>query len=315
MNKTDRLLAIVLELQRKKLVRAEDLADTFETSIRTIYRDIQALCEAGVPVIGAPGQGYSLMEGYFLPPVRFTAEEAVTLLLGTDFIEQRFDKDYGLRALSSRNKIEAVLPENVRHEAARIRQTMRLILPDKDTVSGKEKDYMKAIRHAILQRRKLKFDYLKNIPDSSGSRHSQRTAAPYGLVFVQSSWALIAWCELRQDIRHFRVSRMTDLSVLEENYEILPDFKLENYRPIDDRRLTVRILVHPDMADRVMESNNFYMEAAEEREDGLHMVLRVRRTEELLHWVLGWGSGIVVLEPESFRNQIRNEAENMLKRY
>lgn len=68
MNKTDRLLAILLELQRKDILRAEDLAAIFETSVRTIYRDIQALSESGVPIIGAPGIGYSLMEGYFLPP-------------------------------------------------------------------------------------------------------------------------------------------------------------------------------------------------------------------------------------------------------
>lgn len=78
MNKTERQLAITLELQRSKTLRAEDLASQFETSVRTIYRDIQALSEAGVPILGAPGQGYSLMEGYFLPPVRFTAEEAVS---------------------------------------------------------------------------------------------------------------------------------------------------------------------------------------------------------------------------------------------
>ncbi|MGZ9585864.1 helix-turn-helix transcriptional regulator [Paenibacillus marinisediminis] len=315
MNKTDRLLAIVLELQRKKLVRAEDLAATFETSVRTIYRDIQALCEAGVPVVGAPGQGYSLMEGYFLPPIRFTPEEAVTLLIGTDFIEQRFDVGYSMRALSSRNKIEAILPDNVRQEALRIRQTMRLISPSKETVPGTEKIYMEAIRSAILQRRKLNFQYLKSVPEGNGSRHSIRTIAPYGLVFVQSSWTLIAWCELRNEIRHFRLSRMTDLTVLEESFEVPSDFHLENYRPADDRHLIVRILVNPDIAGKVIESNNYYMEAAEEREDGLHVILRVRRPEEILHWVLSWGSNVVVLEPEYFRDHIQNEIDNMLKRY
>src|ERR1044072_6051147 len=93
-NKTDRLLAIVLELQARRAVRAEDLAALFETSVRTIYRDIQALSEAGVPIIGTTGQGYSLVEGYFLPPIRFTIEEAVTLLIGTEFIEQQFDEEY-----------------------------------------------------------------------------------------------------------------------------------------------------------------------------------------------------------------------------
>src|SRR5512135_433995 len=94
MNRTDRLLAIVLELQAKGNRRAQDLATTFETSVRTIYRDVQALSEAGVPVVSVPGQGYSLVEGYFLPPLRFSTDEATMLLLGSDFVAQNLDAEY-----------------------------------------------------------------------------------------------------------------------------------------------------------------------------------------------------------------------------
>ena len=90
MNRTDRLLAIVLELQGKGRQRAEDLAGTFETSKRTIYRDISALGQAGVPLISVPGRGYALMKGYFLPPLSFRADEATMLLLGSDFMAQNF---------------------------------------------------------------------------------------------------------------------------------------------------------------------------------------------------------------------------------
>src|SRR5262252_5341 len=149
MNRTDRLLAIVLELQRKGARRAEDLAATFETSKRTIYRDIrharltqrldvavdrafadlaatfetskrtiyrdiQALSESGVPVVAQPGVGYSLVEGYFLPPVSFSADEATMLLLGGDFVAQNFDAQYRAAAVSAGRKIEAVLSEKLR---------------------------------------------------------------------------------------------------------------------------------------------------------------------------------------------------------
>ena len=112
MNKTDRLLAIVLELQGKGRQRAEDLAATFETSKRTIYRDVLALCEAGVPIISIPGQGYSLMKGYFLPPLSFTTEEATMLLLGSDFMARNFDAQYRLAAESASRKIGSVLPRH-----------------------------------------------------------------------------------------------------------------------------------------------------------------------------------------------------------
>ena len=109
MNKTDRMLAIVLELQGKGKQRAEDLAATFETSKRTIYRDIQALGQAGVPLVSTPGQGYALMKGYFLPPLSFTTEEAIMLLLGSDYMAQNFDAQYRAAAESAGRKIESVL--------------------------------------------------------------------------------------------------------------------------------------------------------------------------------------------------------------
>ena len=94
MNKTDRLFAIILELQARGQCRAEDLAAAFEVNKRTIYRDVQALSEMGVPVVAVPGQGYSLMEGYFLPPLRFTTDEATMLSLGSEFVAQHFDNQY-----------------------------------------------------------------------------------------------------------------------------------------------------------------------------------------------------------------------------
>ncbi|AVR00200.1 transcriptional regulator [Oceanobacillus iheyensis] len=315
MNKTDRLLAIVLELQRKEVVRAEDLATRFETSARTIYRDIQALSEAGVPIIGTPGAGYSLMEGYFLPPISFTVPEAVSLLIGADFIEQQFDDDYRVRAQVARGKIEVILPESVRNETSRVRKAMRLLIYDKQVTPSKEKEYLEKIRRAILDERKISFHYVKKLADSDGNRHSVRTVAPYGLVLVQGSWMLVARCDLRLDIRHFRLSRMTELIDLAEPFERPAHFNLREYTPPDNRHLRVRLRFNQDIADKVKESNNHYIEDMEEHQDGLHVVLRVRQLDELLQWVLGWGASVIVLEPESFRNLIREEAQKIIKRY
>jgi predicted DNA-binding transcriptional regulator YafY len=315
MNKTDRLLAIVLELQRKGVLRAEDLAASFETSTRTIYRDIQALSEAGVPIVGATGLGYSLMEGYFLPPVSFTVEEAVALLIGTDFVEQKFDTNYGTKAQSSREKIEAILPESIRRETSRVRSTIRLLATDEARMGGQVKEHIEVLRRAILEERKVRFHYSKNRPEADGNRHSVRSVAPYGLVLVYGSWVLIAQCDLRRDLRHFRLSRMNGLTVLEDRFTFPSDFNLQDQKPVDDRHLIVRIQAHPDIADKIKESNNYYMEEFEDREEGMYVTFRVRHPEELLHWVLGWGADVVVLEPESLRDRVRDEAERMLKRY
>jgi predicted DNA-binding transcriptional regulator YafY len=315
MNKTERQLAITLELQRRKMLRAEDLAAQLETSVRTIYRDIQALSEAGVPIMGAPGHGYSLMEGYFLPPVSFTAEEAVSLLMGADFIEQRLDTEYAMEAKSAQRKIEAILPESVRNESTRVRETMRLLHTAEPLTKARVKTYLNQIRNAILEQRKISFMYLKKMPGTDGSRYNMREVSPYGLSLVQENWVLIARCDMRQDIRHFRLSRMTELSVLENQFLLPSDFDLNSYRPPEDRNEQVLIRAKPEIADKVMEALYFYMDAFEEQEEGVIFHFRVRYPEEILHYLLGWGGDIEVLEPESLRFRMKEVAINILKHY
>ncbi|WP_217594246.1 YafY family protein [Cohnella sp. GbtcB17] len=315
MNKTERMLAIVIELQRKGVLRAEDLAGRFETSVRTIYRDMQALSEMGVPVAGATGIGYSLMEGYFLPPVSFTAEEATALLVGADFVELRLDATYGSNARSAQEKIEAILPDHVREETARLRSAIRLLNDRAATTRGEEKETFEQLRRAIVQKRKIRFGYSKSLPGSDGHRHSERTADPYGLVFSQGAWVLVAFCHLRGDVRHFRLSRMNELVVLDASFEVLPGFSLHNRRHRDDRNVIVRMLVDPAIADLVRGSDNFYMETFEPGEEGWLATFRVRQVEELLQWTLGWGAAVRVLEPESLRDRMGAEIESMRKRY
>lgn len=315
MNKTDRMLAIVIELQRKGVLRAEDLAAKFETSVRTIYRDVQALSEAGVPVAGAPGIGYSLMEGYFLPPISFQSEEAVALLIGADFVSMRLDAEFGAKARGAQEKIEAILPDHVRKEAEQLRSTIRLLNVKGEHTRGPEKEAFQLLRQAILHQRKVNFGYAKASAAPEETRHSERTVAPYGLALSKGVWMLVAWCELRQDIRHFRLSRMHRLVLLEESFHVGPDFRFEDYRPIDDRHVVVRLWVDPAIVERVRESDNYYMESLEPDEGGWLATFRVRRATDLLQWTLGWGASVYVLEPESLRERMREEINRLTERY
>lgn len=314
MNKTDRLLAIVLTLQSRKSLRAEDLAAEFETSVRTIYRDMQALSEAGVPIVGAPGMGYSLMEGYFLPPVSFTSEEAVALLIGTDFIGRYFDDLYGSRAESSRRKIEAILPEDTRSEANRIRAAIRLLSKSRDDTSG-EYELLGKLRLAALEQRKVRLQYIRITPGTHLERRSERTVSPYGLMLVQGRWILLGYCELRQEIRHFRVSRIAELTLLEEPFCLPEDFDLQAYSPPDDRNEVVIVQASPAIADHLKETGSFYLDSIEEQEGHLILTLRVRRPEDILSWIMSYGANMSVLQPESLRIRVREEVMNILKHY
>ncbi|PYI52955.1 helix-turn-helix transcriptional regulator [Paenibacillus flagellatus] len=315
MNKTDRMLAVVLELQRKGTLRAVDLAETFETSVRTIYRDVQALCEAGVPIVGSPGQGYSLVEGYFLPPISFTADEAVTLLLGLDFVEQRYDEAYRAKAAASRGKIEAILPDPVRREAARTREGWRLIAAGAPA-DARDRDLLEPLRRAVAEERVVRFRYTKPRPGADGeSRESEREAEPYGLVHAGGHWMLVARCRMRGGIRHFRLSRIDGLALTEERFRRPADFNLHDYKPDDDRRIEVKVAFPADMAPRLRETGSFYMESMETSSGGVLVTLRVRQPEDVLHWVLGWGAKAVVLEPEALREAVREQIESMRKSY
>ncbi|MFP4976498.1 helix-turn-helix transcriptional regulator [Paenibacillus sp. CN-4] len=311
MNKTDRMLAIMLELQRCRRLRAEDLAAKFETSVRTIYRDIQALSEGGVPIVSAPGQGYSLPDGYFLPPVSFTAEEAVALLVGADFIGRHFDALYSDSAAAARAKLEAVLPERVRADADRTRASIRLVPGGASDEQGKVR--LEAVRRAVLHKRKLRFQYGGH---SAGrdSEPADRTVHPYGLALLQGVWVLIAYCELRKAVRHFRLSRMQEVELLEETFAVPADFVFADYTPPDDRELQVRIRLSPAAARQVQEEGYFYIDSAEPAGEELELQLRVRRVEEILRWLLGWGAEARVLEPEFLRERVRQEAQKMLER-
>jgi predicted DNA-binding transcriptional regulator YafY len=308
MNRTDRLLAIVLELQAHGRRRAEDLAATFEISKRTIYRDIQALCEAGVPVVAAPGQGYSLVEGYFLPPLRFSADEAMMLLLGADVMAASFDAEYGLAAHGAARKIAGALPEQLRDEVRSLRATIRFI---PGGAGGRdEAGLLRQVRRAIVARQRLRFAYRSR----HGAAAEWREVDPYGLVNHSNSWYMIGHCHLRRAIRLFRIERMAQLAVLAATFERPADFSLEQDRG-GERTLRIQVLFDHESATWVRESPSFYTVAAEDCADGLLVTLLVRHEREVTQWLLGWGSHVLVLEPESLRRQLAEEAALMLSNH
>jgi predicted DNA-binding transcriptional regulator YafY len=313
MNRTDRLLAIVLELQRKGSRRAEDLATTFETSKRTIYRDIQALCESGVPVVSQPGVGYSLIEGYFLPPVSFGADEATMLLLGGDFVAQNFDAQYRDAARSASRKIEAVLSERLRDEVEYLRSTIAFVAPA-TMVSGESASFLPQLRRAIIERRTISFDYHTRYSEDGRAARNTREADPYAMLHYGDAWYLIGHCHLRQDIRNFRLDRMTGLRLLDKNFNRPPSFRLES--PVDDQRnLKVLALFSSEVASWVRESRSYYVDSMEEVADGLLVTMRVRVENEIFQWLFSWGSHVHVLEPESLRRRFTTEAGKILENY
>jgi predicted DNA-binding transcriptional regulator YafY len=311
MNKTDRLLAIVLELQGKGRQRAEDLAKTFETSKRTIYRDIQALCEAGVPLISIPGQGYSLMKGYFLPPLSFTSEEATMLLLGSEYMARNFDAQYRAAAQSASRKIASVLPEQLRNDVSYLQNSIYFIVPSAER-NAAEHERLQQLRRALLERTTVRFNYYARYSADGQNAAMVREVDPYGLIYFRNEWLLTGYCHLRQDIRYFRLDRIDKLELLSRTFQRPGNFQVRENREDQARNLVVRVLFDQEVARWVREGPLYYTVSEEETAEGLLVTLKVRRGDELIQWLLGWGRHVHVLEPESLRERIADEAAAMV---
>ena len=314
MNRTDRLLAIVLELQARGRQRAEDLAATFETSKRTIYRDMLALGEAGVPLVSIPGQGYSLMEGYFLPPLSFSSEEATMLLLGSSAMAQSFDAQYRQAAQTASRKIEGVLPERLRAEVRYLQDAIRVIAagPSEESPEGEK---LRQLRRAIIERITVRFVYHARHSGSGQSKPQTREADPYGLIYINQVWNLSAYCHLRQAMRTFRLDRMETLELLPRTFiRTVERWSMPRQMDAPDS-MVVRVLFAPEVARWVREKRSYFTVGEEETPDGLLVTLRVRQEDEIMQWLLGWGRHVRVLEPESLRARLRQEAEAMLRNF
>lgn len=313
MNRTDRLLGVLLELQRRRRVRAEDLAATFETSKRTIYRDIQALCETGVPIIAQAGLGYSLVEGYFLPPLSFSVDEATMLILGSAFAAQSFDAQYRDAAHSANRKIEAVLSADQRDEVKYLQETIALVAPE-TTGQGATQQLLSQLRRAIIERRTVRFHYHTRYPQSGQIARNTREADPYGLVHFSGAWYLISQCHLRQAIRNFKLDRMTELILLERTFQRPANFSMQP--PAENRRkLVVQALFDAEVAPWVKELRGFFISEMKDTPYGLLVTVHLHTEDEIIPWLLSWGYHVRVIEPQSIRKRIAEEAEKILRQY
>lgn len=248
MNRTDRLLGLILFLQSRRYATAADMAAHFGLSLRTIYRDMKALAEAGVPVLAEAGVGYSLMRGYLLPPVNFTEDEAMALTTGAMLLERAAAPTLSAYMESALQKVRTVLPPARREDLLRLGRAMDATALASDPESAPGAD-LALIQKALTRRQPLRFDYRGH-----GKPHAApREVEPLGLLRYLGRWHLIAWCRLRGALRDFRTDRMHRPVMLDEHFAPREDFDpgayVREHMPRPELRATVRF--HPDAADRV----------------------------------------------------------------
>lgn len=205
-----RLSAILTQLQSKKIVTAKHLSERHQVSIRTIYRDIRTLEQSGIPIITEEGKGYSIMEGYKLPPVMFTEDEAMALIIAEQLILKNKDQSLSESYERAITKIKSILKYNQKTNTEFLTSRLQIRNNPKEEKTSR---YLIQLQSNITHFQVIEIDYL-----SLENYASQRKVEPFALYTTKDNWILIAFCRKRADFRAFRLDRIQSLKVTNEQF-------------------------------------------------------------------------------------------------
>ncbi len=210
-NRLSRITAILTQLQTKRIVTATRLAEKFNVSVRTIYRDIRVLEQSGVPILMEDGKGYSLMEGYKIPPIMFTENQANALILAEQLVLKNRDssliKDYA----EAIDKIKAVLKQSEKDKANLLSLRTKFAKLDNFEIKS---NILSSLQMALTNFYLVNFSYI-----NAESKKSKRTVEPFALLNTSESWLLVGFCRLRKEFRYFRLDRIQKLQIQQEKFK------------------------------------------------------------------------------------------------
>lgn len=310
MTSSERWPAILLQLEPDTWTRAVDLAQALGVSERTVYRDVQAMVEAGVPLQGVPGKGYRVPENYLLDPIRLTSDEAVMLVLGSAYAAQNFDGRYRAAARAARRKLDGVLAPEDRERAFALQGSVHLVPPSVFGTPSEDVN-LQRVRQALLEDRAIEAT-LQDPEDSP----SPRTLDPYGLVRRGATWYIVGFDHAEKHVVHLRLPEITELTLTDvsftrpESYRTPPD----GPEAAPDRQ--VRVVFAAEVAPSIQVSPALHVADREIMSDGrLLLTLKVDHELEVLPWLLSWGAHVQVLEPRALRQRLADEARAIARQY
>jgi predicted DNA-binding transcriptional regulator YafY len=295
MNRIDRLFAIILLFQRDKRLRAHDLAERFSISERTIYRDIQALTEMGIPISTLPGEGYELLSSFRLPPIILSSHEAEALFLAARMLIHNSEGNVTIHAETALAKLAAVLPTPVKEHVQQQAQIISFFPTNRLNVD--EPNLLKVLS-AIKSQQTIQITY-------KGYRSTdvtEREVDPYDLTIADGVWYISGYCHLRKDIRSFRLNRIIELTIQTEKFE------QRLFVEARSSKIKVSIRFSADVLTHVRERQHY---AFIEERDGV-MLYEVNALSEIQNWVFGFGSAAQVLSPQELRSWMKEEAERLI---
>lgn len=309
--KIDRLLAITMLLLNRRRISAKELSERFEVSMRTIYRDVEAINQAGIPVVSYAGLsgGYEIMDQYRLDRQFLSLEELQSIITGLKGIRASVPDQEISNLL---DKVGALVAKSEQPAAARLGN--QLILDMNPWGNGHQNtEQLAALRTAIKETRLITFSYL-----SSQSEPSVRTAQPMGIVVKGFGWYLYGYCLLREDFRVFRLSRMHDIDVLSQTFER----KQETLEKLDyrlgkrDPSTLITLVLHAQPNVRAQIEDYFRPEHVTIQPDGTLMIRATQPDEPWLYgMLLSYGPSLCILEPAHIAAAVKEKAEKIVALY
>jgi predicted DNA-binding transcriptional regulator YafY len=313
-NRIDRLHAILTHLQSKRKVTAQEMADRFQISLRTVYRDVKALDESGVPVIGEAGSGYTIMEGYRLPPVMFTQEEASALLLGAKLAEQFTDGSVKRHFNAALFKIKAVLRSPDKEYVDSLTEHIEILSRYAPDLESPQQN-LSMLQQAVVNKKIVHLQYRSNIKEEV----TLRKVEPIGLLHYGNAWHLIAWCHLRNDYRDFRMSRMLGVTLDDHCFDPSAHPSIREY--IDKIRLgsdleEAIVRFDREVAKYLQEQKYLNGFVSEEVEDAwVRMKFLTSNLSYFGRWLLTYTNRVQVESPLSLRTIMKELAERLSAHY
>lgn len=301
MNRIDRLFGILLLLQRKSTIRAEDIAKRYDITVRTVYRDIASLHELGVPILSIPGEGYSIMEGFYLPPLIFTADEASALFLGGRLLALQADGHLPDSTSSALSKIRNILPAKVANHVNQLDNIIHFtIAPRKFNLDDKR---LLLFQQAIVNRVVVRIQYHSLKEDAL----TQRDIEPLQLTYGNQTWYITAFCRLRQDIRQFRLNRIQTAQPLTENF-------MTKVMPASMQTMQiVKIKVPFSQARWIRERQHYgFISETYLDDEALVMTYEINNVNEIKAWIMSWGARVQIIAPKTLVSEIRDELNQLL---
>ena len=318
LNRTERLFAMVLLLQTRPNMTSRDLAEHFNVSRRTIFRDLRALGESGVPLTYADGGGYEILEGYQLPPLMLTAREAATLLLGTEFMKLQSDASLAKDADLVGMKIHQVLPREIQDYVERLQENTVMdpywLHRHKPAVSDSEEGRWYELSQAVARQYSVLMEYHV----ASRDELTRRTVDPLGLVYYTDHWNLIAFDHLRKDIRNFRLEKIHSLRVLLERFERPEGFDLAEHlaaRGESPRNIPVTIRFDRQLYRWARSSVPAVIDEETTDEDQVTVRFEFENMEYIANWLLRYGTQAEALEPAALRKLVNAKAQAIVAQY